>query len=1037
MKLYTTVALITWAAFTTVSSERNIENVNNEKAVDYTEFRDLSAKQLVQPYVTDVEARSSEQTDADEDHSVDFANAGLSRSAVHADEEREPNDVSTTDSSSSGSIHATPLTAADTSIRLEAADEYPFREYLRHEPGYIVPEDEFLVENAGSFGQKVRHDQPHDETIVRTIVRTGEGRNDNDYESFQKPFSSTVSPLESKDSRSRLHPFPATREPFVLALKKESSLADDSPPDNSNVIKSETLAQNSDGILNIKSTTKSSSDRTNVASILENDVVPEPLPTPQARLFRSRNEESTKKSVESIKKSESVVRTSTIVEINPSLNTKFVSPIVVPDLPNKETQEMVDYMDDDAEAYRPIESTRIISDSNVDNSKMAPSSITTSSIMLNPLQVGITLVNADEAGLADGNKQFAADIEDYPQDDLQRLATVDKEFIKNNGNQSRIDYQDDGFERDEMEKHVEIVTQKVPDNSVEIQKSIELYHTAPIHEIHYPPEYIQQTTNLGVIETNNIGNLQRSKQPYDQIEQSELRPAYDTYQGNYQDEKSVIKAHASTLSQKFNRHEYNALEDDVGRPVASAVGAEYSSSSNEQTSLELQPFQYNSIHSALLAPNQFDDTLYDQSNVRHSFNGNDNNTPSRGKPIGSSTRQEAATEPVKTYVPNTYQHSVQQPHEPNHVPQPYDHKQSFRSPEIRRPEVSQLLLRIIPDGSSVNGGFLVPIPRPYPIEIEKKVPVEKKVQVQVPVSVPVPVSVSVPQPYPMQVPLERVVEKHIRVPHIYPIHIERVVEKRVPYTVQRLVVQPPSHPLHVRLPAAYPAYAATPIEQPAHAAVPIEKPTEKPAASSHPPRPYRADAERPIDNSGSIETRFTKYYQKPHESVIAGRLTLVPQPQSETNVSQFYNPYGRPLAYDYNVDVGKNYVPTSRFSNIKLMILPKKFGSHVILRPHASSYAVPSFGRQVVYNLVEKDKVKDEYVGPAPPRKSSQGKVFSQTKSPQFSTSAAQSLAALRKSRQPETHHGSFRQSKMEYGFKPPMVPSIQYDENTASEVEN
>jgi len=86
---------------------------------------------------------------------------------------------------------------------------------------------------------------------------------------------------------------------------------------------------------------------------------------------------------------------------------------------------------------------------------------------------------------------------------------------------------------------------------------------------------------------------------------------------------------------------------------------------------------------------------------------------------------------------------------------------------------------------------------------------------------------------------------------------------------------------------------------------------------------------------------------------------------------------------------------------------------------------------------VEKDKlVKDEYVGPAPPRKTSQSKMFLQTKSPQFS-SAAQSLTSLRKSRQPETHHGSFRQSKMEYGFKPPMVPSIQYDENTASKVKN
>lgn len=487
--------------------------------------------------------------------------------------------------------------------------------------------------------------------------------------------------------------------------------------------------------------------------------------------------------------------------------------------------------------------------------------------------------------------------------------------------------------------------------------------------------------------------------------------------------------------------------------TSGTVGTEYSSSIHEQTPLELQPFKYNGIQPALLAPDQFDDTLYDQSNVRHNFNGHDNGMPPRARPIGSSTRQETASEPVKPYASSAYQYSVQQPQSN----QPYDHQHQFRSSEIRRPEVQQLLLRIIPEGSSANGGFLVPIPRPYPtekiiektvrvphpIEIEKKIPerlVEKKVQMQVPV----------PQPYPVhvQVPVDRVVEKQIRLPHIYPLHIERVVEKRVPYTVQRLVVQPPS--LHVRLPAAYPAYPA--IEQPAHATVPMEKATEKPAVSSRPPpRPYRANADRLADSGGPVETRFTKYYQKPQEAIfaenvnlhgVAGGLTFVPQPQNETNLPQFYSiPYGRPSAYDYNIDVGKNFVPTAHFSNVKLVILPKKFGSHVILRPHTttSSYTIPSFGRQILYNLVEKDKaVKDEYVGPAPPRKTSQSKVFPQTKSPQFSMSAAQSLATLRKSRQPETqHHGSFRQSKMEYGFKPPMVPSIQYDENTASKVEN
>lgn len=469
----------------------------------------------MQPYVTDVETRSSGQTGTED--SDDFANAGLSRSAVHAGEERGSNGIS--DSSSPGSIYATPL--SETSIRLESTDKYPFREYPSHEPGYT--EDVLLVENAGNFGQKVQ-DNPRDGTIVRTIIRNSEGRNDDEYTSFQEPYSSTVSSLENEDNRKRPYTS-ATREPFVLALKEESNLTDDSASDDTKMTNSETSAENSDEMFS--EITMKNSPSGNIISILENDVVPEILPTPQARLSRARNdtagERTTEKSVESAKKLENVVKTSTTVEIIPSFQARFSGPIVVADLPDRETQKtVVDYMDDAPETYRPVE--------NIEGSKLAASASITSSAMLSPLQVGITLVNANQADLTEDNEQFAT-IEDYPQNDLQRLATVDKDFVKNNGNQSHIDYQDDNFEPDEVEKGVEVDIQKIPDDSVEIQKSVEIYHTAPVHEIHYPPEYIQQTTNLGVIETNNIGSLQRSKQLY-QTEQSELRPTYDIYQGN-------------------------------------------------------------------------------------------------------------------------------------------------------------------------------------------------------------------------------------------------------------------------------------------------------------------------------------------------------------------------------------------------------------------------------------------------------------------------------------------------------------------------
>lgn len=426
----------------------------------------------------------------------------------------------------------------------------------------------------------------------------------------------------------------------------------------------------------------------------------------------------------------------------------------------------------------------------------------------------------------------------------------------------------------------------------------------------------------------------------------------------------------------------------------------------------MQSYKYNDVRPILLVSNQFDDTSYDQSsNVRHSFK--DDGSASQAAKVLTyidTTKQELASE--------TYRPEQQQPQQSNQ--QPIDHQ--FRM-DMRRPEVPQLVLKIIPDGSSANGGFVVPIPQPYPtvektvhvpihsIEVDKVV--ERKVPFPVERMVEKRVQVQVPQLYHVHAP---VVEKQIRVPHVYPIHVERLIEKRMPYTLQRLLVQPVS-PYHssLRLP--------TPIEKPATL-------VRLPPSS----RPYPSDAERPIDSGGSIDPSKLndvqiKYRQKSASGNPRGGDSAAFEPQIGTNVSFGIPPYSRPLAYDYNIDVGKSYVP---FTDVKLMILPRKYNNHVMLRPQAiasPTYTAVPFRQQIVYNLVERNK-DNVYMGPAPPRKTSQNK----TKSP----SASATTVPLRRSRQPETQYpGSFRQSKMEYGFKPPMVPSVQYDELTATQVEN
>lgn len=488
------------------------------QVVDYTE------KQITRFYVTGEEARSFEQTDT-EDH----PDVNSSESLIRADE-RGSNGISASDVSTPEAIYATPLA--------ETIDDYSFKERSR-EFGYVAPEEILLVQNAGSFGQRVQQDHSSDRNTFRPVG--DKSRKADGYTSIRKPFGSTMSPLEDEDDRAYMS---VTSEPYVFALKKGSDSTYD-PLSSKDSDKSK--MSNSEEIFNVETTTEVSSApaEIDIASIVdENDVVSENLQTLRTRSSRAYNDTAdkvTERSTESVEKSIVRVSSSTSVEISPSLQpVKFSGPIVVPDLIEKETPEMiVDYLDDsDAGAFRSIEDSEITSENYAAGSRPTTSNdIQTSSIVLNPLQVGIALMNADEIGSMDDNEQSAATdtkdyLQDYPQDDLQRLSAVDKKFVQSDvENRSRIDYKDESFQsKGEGEKSsVGAVTQKVSDNSVEIQKSVEIYHTAPVHEIHYPPVYIQQTSNLGVIDTNNIG---RSNQPYGQDEQSESRSNYDIYRGN-------------------------------------------------------------------------------------------------------------------------------------------------------------------------------------------------------------------------------------------------------------------------------------------------------------------------------------------------------------------------------------------------------------------------------------------------------------------------------------------------------------------------
>lgn len=477
-------------------------------------------KQIVQPYVThSIEERSSGQS---EDHPYDGVNdgsAGLSRTVTRTRSAIGSDGVSTIGPASS--VYVTPFT--------EATDGYSSAENPGDQSGYAIPEDVLLVESAGTFGQRVRQVPPGGRATAGRAIESNEDQASDGYTSFRKSISNIVSPLKEEDNQRKVHAS-TTRQPPAFTSKKKNHSPGHAPFDDlEGTVGPDLSAKDLDG--NSRSSTQSLSSGTNSASSLENDVVPEYLPKPQARSTQARNttEDTLKKSVTvSTEKSESTA-TSTSVEIRPSLQllAKFSGPIVVPDLPADKSSS--------SEAFiRSLEDANSVSETNVKSSKTAVFNDITasSSLMLNPLQVGITLVNAVETGgLTDDSELSAAtETKGYFRDDLQQRSPSDV-LAENKGNYSEVRYKDEDIQSDEGERPIEIVTQRAPDNSVEIQKSIELYHTAPVHEIHYPVEYIQHTAHLGVIETNSIGNAQRSRQQYNQDERPESRLNYGAYRG--------------------------------------------------------------------------------------------------------------------------------------------------------------------------------------------------------------------------------------------------------------------------------------------------------------------------------------------------------------------------------------------------------------------------------------------------------------------------------------------------------------------------
>ncbi|XP_058463496.1 uncharacterized protein LOC131437874 isoform X2 [Malaya genurostris] len=376
------------------------------------------------------------------------------------------------------------------------------------------------------------------------------------------------------------------------------------------------------------------------------------------------------------------------------------------------------------------------------------------------------------------------------------------------------------------------------------------------------------------------------------------------------------------------------------------------------------------------------------------------------------------------------------------VPVPYPVEKIVEKPVQTVVQVPYAVEKQVPVHHYIDRPVTQPVPVPVPVEriVEKPYPVErvitKEVQVPYPVTqvvekivdrpypvekvvtkevqVPYPVTHVVDRPYPVEVPVEKVVEKivdrpvqtvvekHVEVP--VPVTVEKVVEKfidrPVPYPVQVPVEVPVQVPVHY------------PVEVPV--GVPIPYPVEKLIpVTIHEPKPTHSIIKTTTHEKlfdlhkffGGKKKHFIEhiFIKPPHH----------PKPQLiETKHLHYHNQYPKnDLHFGASIQA-PTYVDVAQFN-----VLPHHYPEKQ-KNIYGTTFLGDAFNGKYTYQTplyhqqqpIGQQIYKDDYVGPTPLLEDHW---------------AVKSDGKFRRS----TVYG--KSLRIEYGgFKPPLVPSVEIDEN-------
>ena len=639
-----------------------------------------------------------------------------------------------------------------------------------------------------------------------------------------------------------------------------------------------------------------------------------------------------------------------------------------------------------------------------------------SSHILNPIQAGVSLLNAGEAHLIDSTVSrdetppapVNEEVEDTPQSDqaVQQLNTVATQASNYVGINPAFGDQESTPQPPQQQQQQ--VQQQSQAQEVEVQKSIELYPSS----LNYATHYTEQPASAQVpyIDQQQQTQLQEGQQQQLQIQQYLLANA------DLNSKQGGSRTRGESLTKVYD------ISDNYSKDLVA-----------EQPVYVVPPATYVVEDTSVLKNNLLQEKV---QLYQTDASENDNS-------LKSEQQQGLRTEVESSVNQQSYQ--------------PFDSTGGSYISEVAHEQQQKIVLQ-----PEVNVATIlektVHVPHAYPVEkiIEKKVPypvekiIEKKIPVPHPYPVPVPVQVPVPQPFPVHI--EKIVEKkvpiplHIPVPHPIPVEkpihipvtIEKIVERKIPYPVE--VTKYVEKPLTVHAP--YGVKYGVSYQQ-------IMKPENHGLYSFH------ANSLAPLY---AFPLSNNLYSSSGSSSNIAGNSIITKAAPTNNDINSNHLNHSQLFqGYFYEKPSipfieGKEKLESKQFLNTQ--VGTKKLSYN--------SYALPSYPlsnallhrRHTVATSVHrpsKSEPRDDYFGPVPPLLQLQRQSYGfQSKTSSFAAaypSLADRTQATRKSRnyEPARAHeparypqkGNFRQSKIEYGFKPPMVPSVQYDEETASKVES